>query len=531
MATSFYYPLYNVSDHFEMRCDGTQYTVTVEHHAHKSEINCTRPSASASAVTMGNVSPSTMIYDAFFTGNSKTLPTTNAGGGHTSRWRRHSPHVGISRDGSAANGYGAVLDVNKTHDLFEYHPSGFNIPIFVLGPSYSGLTRGTGAGTSELVYLAGVKVNKFSLAGATTIQAGAARYRGRVMTNGSSQIIRIVDDFDQAPGAQFFMPFASGNVPSLSSLADPTTGWYPQSAGTWQYASAAAGVITLNSSAATMENGARFYNSVGTSGSPSYSFNGDSDTGLYGPAGNQIGVVCGGAVIASFSSVGFSLATGTLLTPGGTAGAPSHSFSGDPDTGGYSSGANQLDWATAGGQRLSLNATALTLQSSVVVYNSDGSAGSPGYSFASDTDTGIYRIGANSLGIATGGSLRATLDSVGITLPTSGQIILSAEGGSAGGVGAHASVAVADNAAVATTLSTGILIVRDINNGGNALVLYDAGTPTIISQSSAGHFATADPGASSGKYWLNSGGNITNRTGNTGGLAIALLGANGGRIV
>lgn len=36
----------------------------------------------------------------------------------------------------------------------------------------------------------------------------------------------------------------------------------------------------------------------------------------------------------------------------------------------------------------------------------DGSAGTPAYTFASDTDTGFYRVGANSLGVTIGGTLR-----------------------------------------------------------------------------------------------------------------------------
>ena len=40
----------------------------------------------------------------------------------------------------------------------------------------------------------------------------------------------------------------------------------------------------------------------------------------------------------------------------------------------------------------------------------DGTAAAPGISFASDTDTGIYRVGANSIGISTGGTGRLFVD-------------------------------------------------------------------------------------------------------------------------
>jgi hypothetical protein len=45
-----------------------------------------------------------------------------------------------------------------------------------------------------------------------------------------------------------------------------------------------------------------------------------------------------------------------------------------------------------------------------------GTAAAPVFSFISDADTGMYRIGANQIGFATGGVLRATIDSNGISL-------------------------------------------------------------------------------------------------------------------
>ena len=50
----------------------------------------------------------------------------------------------------------------------------------------------------------------------------------------------------------------------------------------------------------------------------------------------------------------------------------------------------------------------------------DGTAAAPAYSFLADTDTGIYRIGSNSLGISAGGTLRLTIDSTGVVTASSG---------------------------------------------------------------------------------------------------------------
>lgn len=50
----------------------------------------------------------------------------------------------------------------------------------------------------------------------------------------------------------------------------------------------------------------------------------------------------------------------------------------------------------------------------------DGSAAAPSITFALDTDTGLYRSGANTLNFATGGTLRATLSSAGLFTTTGG---------------------------------------------------------------------------------------------------------------
>ena len=47
----------------------------------------------------------------------------------------------------------------------------------------------------------------------------------------------------------------------------------------------------------------------------------------------------------------------------------------------------------------------------VNIHNIDGSATTPSYTFDSDLNTGIYRIGTDNIGIATGGTLAFEIDS------------------------------------------------------------------------------------------------------------------------
>jgi hypothetical protein len=46
----------------------------------------------------------------------------------------------------------------------------------------------------------------------------------------------------------------------------------------------------------------------------------------------------------------------------------------------------------------------------------DGTAGAPSYSFSSDSDTGIYRIGANTIGISTNSSEKFRIDTANVTI-------------------------------------------------------------------------------------------------------------------
>jgi hypothetical protein len=60
------------------------------------------------------------------------------------------------------------------------------------------------------------------------------------------------------------------------------------------------------------------------------------------------------------------------------------------------------------------------------VFFDDGSATDPSIAFASDTDTGFYRAGANDIGIATGGAVRARFSDTGLRMAINGTSSLPA---------------------------------------------------------------------------------------------------------
>lgn len=100
---------------------------------------------------------------------------------------------------------------------------------------------------------------------------------------------------------------------------------------------------------------------VGSAGSPSISFSGDSDTGFYNASSNDtISVTTGGVKRFDISSAGIvsGVTGGGLVTSAaGSAGAPTFSFAGDADTGWYSPLADTLAASTGGAERVRIDST------------------------------------------------------------------------------------------------------------------------------------------------------------------------------
>jgi len=102
--------------------------------------------------------------------------------------------------------------------------------------------------------------------------------------------------------------------------------------------------------------------------------------------------------------------TGSVRNIDGTAADPSYGFRLDPDSGMYSGGADQLEFATGGSralridgvQNVSVTAGNLTMDVGVIEAT-DGAVGAPSYTFDSDVDTGFYSAGADQIGVSTAG--------------------------------------------------------------------------------------------------------------------------------
>lgn len=139
----------------------------------------------------------------------------------------------------------------------------------------------------------------------------------------------------------------------------------------------------------------------GTAAAPSIYFNASgTDTGFYSPGTDQVGISTGGTLRLTTSTTAF---TGTLPWQGqnGTAGVPALSFSGDTNTGIYNVGADQLGISAGGTLRLTTSTTAVT--STLPVVHPLGTVSAPGVTFTSDLNTGMWSPAADTVAISNNG--------------------------------------------------------------------------------------------------------------------------------
>jgi hypothetical protein len=106
-----------------------------------------------------------------------------------------------------------------------------------------------------------------------------------------------------------------------------------------------------------------------------------------------------------------------VIQPGlGTVALPSYTFNGDTDTGMYSPTADQLAFATAGAARLTISTVGTITVNAQIRSQANGSAAAPVYSWANDVDTGMYNPSGDLLVFATGATDRLRLDAGGSML-------------------------------------------------------------------------------------------------------------------
>lgn len=240
----------------------------------------------------------------------------------------------------------------------------------------------------------------------------------------------------------------------------------------------------------------------GSAAAPSLSFGLDPDTGLYIASANNLGFSTGGTQRAVLTSGLFEFSNSTQIAAVlGSNTAPGYAFFNDLNTGLYSPGADIVS-ITAGGleiARFQNGATdVLEMRNSSVILNSDGSAGAPGYTFANDVDTGLYRVGSNQLGIAAGGVHVAQFTATGSSDGVQYQPFSFSGGSGFGGSGTgNGSIFLRTTASVSTTPTIitgseyGFIVVNGVTGGGAAiftdfLLSHYNSVPTLVTAKNSG---------------------------------------------
>lgn len=169
----------------------------------------------------------------------------------------------------------------------------------------------------------------------------------------------------------------------------------------------------------------------GSTASVAYSQTNDNNTGLYFPASDQFGLVAGGTEVLTGTSSGITI-SGTL-TPSGQ------------------------------------------------IVAAAGTVGAPGYAFASDLDCGMYRIGANNIGLAVNGAKVVDIGTAGAAITGT----LSATGATTSG--GALTVSAGGAAITGNSTVTGTLTVSSTLTASNGFTV-SAGTVTLPT----GSIETAD---------------------------------------
>jgi len=144
-------------------------------------------------------------------------------------------------------------------------------------------------------------------------------------------------------------------------------------------------------------------------------------TGLTALASGNAGISTGLTALASGNAglvsasnkvpISGGTMTGVLAVTSGTAALPGITFTGDPNTGLFSPGADQVAISTGGTSRLAVSTTAVS--STLAVDIPLGAVGTPSLTFTGDLNTGIYSPGADTLAFAEGGVEAMRIDSSG----------------------------------------------------------------------------------------------------------------------
>jgi hypothetical protein len=117
---------------------------------------------------------------------------------------------------------------------------------------------------------------------------------------------------------------------------------------------------------------------------------------------------------------GQSSMTGQFKAANGTVSLPALTFASDLNTGFYRIGPDNIGAAVGGTKIVDISSTGLSVTGALTPSGAftapDGTVSLPGYSFTNDLDSGMYRIGANNLGVAVNATKILDISTTGLNV-------------------------------------------------------------------------------------------------------------------
>lgn len=158
----------------------------------------------------------------------------------------------------------------------------------------------------------------------------------------------------------------------------------------------------------------------GSVSAPVYSFTGDTNTGIYRFSDGNIGFTSNGVYAALIGSGEADFGgVANAYFPDGSVTAPGISFSTDSNTGIYKFGADAIGFSTGGVYRALITAAEADFTGTATVAVPAGTSGAPGIVIGGGGTTGFYRS-SNTVGVSVTGTSRFTIDSGGATITGAG---------------------------------------------------------------------------------------------------------------
>jgi hypothetical protein len=213
------------------------------------------------------------------------------------------------------------------------------------------------------------------------------------MAFSAGQVLTAAQLNDFAPGTRVQIPDGTVSAAALANTGDLGTGiYYPA---TSDLSFTVAGTKT----ASVIPQGLAVVD--GSLGAPSLANLGDLDTGLWFSGADQISLSCGGVESLQINTFEVEAAF-PIRGAAGSLAAPSFSFSTEINTGMYRGGAGQIAFSCSGVESLHINT--FQVEAKFPIRGANGSAALPSFSFANDSNTGMYWVTDDQLGFAAGGT-------------------------------------------------------------------------------------------------------------------------------